>query len=364
MATDNREEFAESVEKYLSSRRMYEFACHRHANLLEGPGWFAIAAWLIVPSAWVAIVMRLAEGEGVGAAVLLWLIIISVSFFAYVVLEVQAVQRSRNQRVEWSIRLLISVMRMTSFRKDIVWSASNERYLYSDASVYACRTTQPSAPVGGAQRENTVFEAECGEIGKSGYFLYMKCINLSMYDFKDAYYELDRLDDIQAAIFEAAEQGQPYAQYVRGTLEKDRAVAAQWVRRAADAGLAEAQYDLGSRAEAGAGVPQNLVFAYVWLHRAILNGADSGAKWNLDMVVEKMTTEQVAEVKRLARKLNTPSLTRRLWIARAKKLLLPLVKMPGEWMGEWMMKCMESNYWPLIFIVPILLGIVLIVLTR
>lgn len=354
MATDNREEFAESVKKYLFYRQMYESACDGYSSFRKRTDWFLLVSLTLTVGVMSIILERLSAGAWFPAL----LLIISTCMFVYVFRQGQVYQ---SRRVEGSIRLLISAMRMTSFRNDIVWSASNERYLFSDASVYACRTTQPSAPIGDKKKENAVFEAVCRDDG-GGYFLYMNSRYVEQW-IRDAYYELDRLDDVQAAIYEAAEQGHPYAQYRRGTLEKDAAAAAQWVRRAADAGLAEAQYDLGSRAEAGAGVPQNLVFAYVWLHRAILNGADSGAKWNLDMVVEKMTPEQIAEAKKLLRG-PLSFLGKHVWfvkdkigetIAKAKPFLTPLVKKPAEWMMKWM----ESNYWPLIFIVPILLWIIL-----
>ena len=70
--------------------------------------------------------------------------------------------------------------------------------------------------------------------------------------------------------YEAANEGIPQAQYNLGTLyyagrgvTQDRARAAQWFQLAGQGGVAEAQFNLGAMYANGDGVPRDLVAAFV-----------------------------------------------------------------------------------------------------
>ena len=72
-----------------------------------------------------------------------------------------------------------------------------------------------------------------------------------------------------------AEQGDPEAQYNLGDMyingegvPEDQAEAAHWFRLAAEQGHAEAQFDLGVMYSQGRGVPQDVVEAVRWLRLA------------------------------------------------------------------------------------------------
>jgi TPR repeat protein len=105
----------------------------------------------------------------------------------------------------------------------------------------------------------------------------------------------------------AAEQGVADAQIEfaimyedgRGGLAQDYAEAANWYRKAAEQGNADAQATLGFRYEQGQGVPQDYVLAHMWLGLAAAKGYPCADK--RDNLASKMTTEQIAEAKRLAR---------------------------------------------------------------
>jgi TPR repeat protein len=78
---------------------------------------------------------------------------------------------------------------------------------------------------------------------------------------------------------------------------KNDAEAVKWYRRAADQGMADAQYNLGVMYVSGAGVPKNDAEAYFWWNLAAAQGNEN-AKTNRDIVEKKMTREQIAEAQR------------------------------------------------------------------
>ena len=75
-------------------------------------------------------------------------------------------------------------------------------------------------------------------------------------------------------------------------------------RRAADQGVAEAQYNLGLMYDLGQAVPQDRVAAHMWLTLAAARAPEAMRDQVVtarDAVEEEMTAEQVAEAQRLAR---------------------------------------------------------------
>jgi len=139
-----------------------------------------------------------------------------------------------------------------------------------------------------------------------------------------------------------AEQGNPDAQYNLGLayeygrgVTRDHAAAANWFRKAANQGLAAAQLSLGVLYENGVGVPQDFAIAVTWCQKAAeqsntaaqLNlgvmyengwgvgqnyviahmwfslaaaAGDADAARNRDITAAKMTSEHIAEARRLA----------------------------------------------------------------
>ena len=83
-------------------------------------------------------------------------------------------------------------------------------------------------------------------------------------------------------------------------MPQDYAEAAKWNRRAAEQGLANAQYNLGLMYNNGQGVPQDYVQAHMWSTLAAAQGYE-GAKNTRDYLAKRMTSEQIAEARRLAR---------------------------------------------------------------
>lgn len=105
----------------------------------------------------------------------------------------------------------------------------------------------------------------------------------------------------------AAEQGHAGAQYYLSvyyfTFGNHYSESLYWVRKAAMAGVAEAQVSLGLHHAQGWGTPQDLVQAYMW----IALGDEGGMSEPIDMVARldwfvsraEPTGEQVAEARRL-----------------------------------------------------------------
>jgi TPR repeat protein len=112
----------------------------------------------------------------------------------------------------------------------------------------------------------------------------------------------------------AAEQGKTSAQYnlayvysIGQGVPQDYAEAAKWYRKAAEQGDADAQNRLGSMYGTGQGVPQDLVEAHKWFSLAASGDPATDAESrqdaarNRDLVAGKMTPEQIAEARKLAR---------------------------------------------------------------
>ncbi len=105
----------------------------------------------------------------------------------------------------------------------------------------------------------------------------------------------------------AAEQGHALGQnnlgwmYQNGRgVPRDYGMAAKWYRMAAEQNQALAQTNLGDLYRWGQGVLQDNAYAHMWFSLAAAQGNES-ARWNRDIVEEKMTPEQIAEAQRLAR---------------------------------------------------------------
>jgi TPR repeat protein len=93
---------------------------------------------------------------------------------------------------------------------------------------------------------------------------------------------------------------------------QDYAEAVRWYRKAAEQGLASAQFDLGLMYASGQGVPQDYVLAHMWLNLSASNSRgdqslQTAAAINerriqaRDEVARKMTPDQIAEAQRHAR---------------------------------------------------------------
>ena len=108
----------------------------------------------------------------------------------------------------------------------------------------------------------------------------------------------------------AADQGNAEAQYNLGAMYRagqgvpqGNAEAVRWFRKAADQGDAKAQYNLGVMYHDGQGVPQDLVRALMWvsLSTANLQGEERyQAERNRAFMASKMTPAQVTEAQKLA----------------------------------------------------------------
>jgi TPR repeat protein len=84
-----------------------------------------------------------------------------------------------------------------------------------------------------------------------------------------------------------------------GNVPRDYTESAKWYRKAADQGDNSAQISLGKMYEYGAGVPRDLVQAYLWC--SVAQAANSRIPTSLvDGIAAKMTQEQLAKAKRLA----------------------------------------------------------------
>ena len=102
-------------------------------------------------------------------------------------------------------------------------------------------------------------------------------------------------DDTQAAAWyrKAAEQGLAYAQYNLGLfydvgrgVPQDSAQAAAWYRKAAAQGLPSAQYNLGLLYIHGNGVPQDSAQAAAWYRKAAVQG-NPDAQYNLGVAYSR-----------------------------------------------------------------------------
>ena len=118
-----------------------------------------------------------------------------------------------------------------------------------------------------------------------------------------------RQDDAEAVRWfrNVAVQGDADAQYNLGIMYRDGegvpedyAQAATWFRKAAVQGDARAQASLGIMYTIGSGVPQDYVLAHMWSNLAASQG-NEGATSLRELVVSKMTPEQIAKAEKLAR---------------------------------------------------------------
>ena len=104
----------------------------------------------------------------------------------------------------------------------------------------------------------------------------------------------------------AAEQGLAQAQfslgnrYSEGTgVPKNHAEAAKWYQRAAKQGYAKAQYNLGNMYFNGEGVSVNSIKAYMWWSLAMEQGNESATK-NLNIIKEEMNSAEISIAQELA----------------------------------------------------------------
>ena len=116
-------------------------------------------------------------------------------------------------------------------------------------------------------------------------------------------------DDIET-LRKAAEQGNADAQYDFGVLyadgegvPSDSAEAAKWYRKAAEQGHAWAQYRLGVMYRYGRGVPQDYVAAYAWYIVAAASGDDDLRK-KRDIIKRELMPSQVAKGEAIAREIS------------------------------------------------------------
>ncbi len=104
-----------------------------------------------------------------------------------------------------------------------------------------------------------------------------------------------------------AQKGEPMAMYVMGRrayedarTSGDFTAALAWSRKLAAAGDKNGERLLKMvYVQLGWGAHRDYVQAYVWLSEAIVAGADYLLQWR-NMLVEKMTSEQVAQAKKRA----------------------------------------------------------------
>ena len=73
--------------------------------------------------------------------------------------------------------------------------------------------------------------------------------------------------------------------------------AAKWYRASAEQGYSKAQVELGKLYEAGRGLPQDRVAAYMWYSLAEAQG-DRYAKVLRPSLAEKLTAAEIAEAER------------------------------------------------------------------
>ena len=106
----------------------------------------------------------------------------------------------------------------------------------------------------------------------------------------------------------AAEQGDEKAQYNLGVMydvgdgvPQDDKEAVRWYTLAAEQEHAKAQYNLGVMYALGEGVIKDYVYAHMWGNIASMNENDKGETLR-GYVAEKMTSSQIEEAQRLARK--------------------------------------------------------------
>ena len=107
----------------------------------------------------------------------------------------------------------------------------------------------------------------------------------------------------------AAEQGESRSQFnLGGAYEKGQGVpqdyveAVKWYRKSAEQGDTDGQVKLGLMYAEGHGVPQDYILAYGWWNIAAAKG-DNGAAKNRELIIKKMTAQQITEGQVLSKKL-------------------------------------------------------------
>ena len=103
-----------------------------------------------------------------------------------------------------------------------------------------------------------------------------------------------------------AASGDATAQWFLGTMHAagqgvsvNDAEAVKWYRKAAEQGDANAQLNLGVAYFEGIGVPESNILAHKWLNLARVGG-DEKAGYNLEVLIPRMTKEQIAEAQKPA----------------------------------------------------------------
>jgi TPR repeat protein len=86
---------------------------------------------------------------------------------------------------------------------------------------------------------------------------------------------------------------------VEGVDEDDKQ-AVYWYTKAAEQGLAKAQFNLGNRYAKGEGVAEDYVMAHMWFNIAAANGYENARK-NKDIYVKTMSPSQIAKAQEMAR---------------------------------------------------------------
>jgi hypothetical protein len=120
-------------------------------------------------------------------------------------------------------------------------------------------------------------------------------------------YKAGDYDSALSICTKAAEQGIATAQYNLGLMfdngkgvPQDYKQAVYWYTKAAEQGKANAQTNLGLMFADGQGTPKNKVMAYVWWNIAAAQGSE-GAANNRDLIEKDMTTNQIAEAQELSK---------------------------------------------------------------
>jgi hypothetical protein len=83
---------------------------------------------------------------------------------------------------------------------------------------------------------------------------------------------------------------------------QDYKEAVKWYRKAAEQGIASAQWELGVTYDNGDAGKKDKVQAHAWYNIAAANGHEV-AKKAKTMVAEEMTKEQIAEAQKLSREM-------------------------------------------------------------
>jgi hypothetical protein len=109
----------------------------------------------------------------------------------------------------------------------------------------------------------------------------------------------------------AADQGVASAQYNLGYMyangqgaPENYIEAARWFRESADRGESRAQYSLGALYAGGHGVPQDFVYAHMWVNLAASRAkGDDEKQYSAarDSLAARMTPQEIAEANKFAR---------------------------------------------------------------